>query len=371
MKMISTKKVFKSGLILVVLGALGLGCNSTPPPPAATPGACTNCSAITPDSFVSALVQLAQSGQIAAGYAGSKIVKEQAAQAGWFVIWNGATQAYQAVNINEPDLGGYCTQNEALCSNLNPQSAALSFVADGNRPVFEAQSVTSGSGSVSGNLGGTYFFGNYSGSSATAVNVGTYAQGSFGTEGQQPNPPLGHDDVGNAYLLYPIQKLAAGDTITAYTVKATGQNDSSGAAIYTDTYGQGTLYSQNTDTRDTDLQQANLQQTNFAQRAATVSANFQMDFAKAVQLTTLSDKLTAIKSQGQALTNDDRTAVMQTLQAVAGVSSDDLSKAVTQQLQGNGQAANDLVETISKNLGMPSSATLRNQILPQLGLDLN
>jgi hypothetical protein len=62
---------------------------------------------------------------------------------------------------------------------------------------------------------------------------------------------------------------------------------------------------------------------------------------------------------------------MQTLQGIAGVSATDLSNAVTQQLQGNGQAASDLVETISKNLGMPSSATLRNQILPQLGLDLN
>jgi hypothetical protein len=53
------------------------------------------------------------------------------------------------------------------------------------------------------------------------------------------------------------------------------------------------------------------------------------------------------------------------------VTSDQLSTAIVQQMKGNNQPTQDLVETISKNLGMPNSATLKNQILPQLGLDLN
>jgi hypothetical protein len=370
--------MFKNVICLIgisaALSATGMGCNSATPPPAATPAQCTNCSAITPENFVAALVSLAQSGQIAAGYSGSKVVKDPALQNGWFVIWDGATQSYMAVDVAEPDLGGYCSQNETVCSNLNPQAAALTFVTDGNKPVYEAQSVASGSGSVSGtNGGGTYFYGSYSGSSSTVVAVGSYTSGYYGSESVQPNQPLtsASEYSGGGLPVYPVSGQPGYNTVTAYSVKPTGQNDASGAAIYTDTYGEGMLFSQGSQTRDTDLQQANLQRAGLVQRAAMVSANFQMDFGKAVQLTTLADKLNAIQSAGQSLSDGDRSAVLQTLNGIAGTTQEQLSKAVIQSLQGNSQPAQELVETISKNLGMPSSASLKNQILPQLGLDLN
>jgi phosphoglycerol transferase MdoB-like AlkP superfamily enzyme len=162
-----------------------------------------------------------------------------------------------------------------------------------------------------------------------------------------------------------------GQTVNTGSTIVNGTQIQAGYGTSAYTYGDGTLYSTQNQTRDTDLQQAQMQQAQFYQRAAAVSANFQMDFSKAVQLTTLSDKLDAIRNQGQALSDDDRAAMMQNLSGIVGVTSDDVSNAVVAQLKGNVQPTQDLIEAISKNLGMPSSTTLKDQILPQLGLGLD
>jgi hypothetical protein len=343
------------------------GSTTTTPPPAAA-GVCSNCTAVTPENFVSALVQLAQSGQVASSYAQSTLTKEQSVQTGWFVIWDGGTQNYQAIHLTgSSDITGYCTNSGATCSNINPQAAALAFTEDGNKPVYSGGSNTSGT--VVTNTGGTISTSTYNGSTTDTGNgvVGTYAFGNFGDEGtSQPTETYNFTTsqwVDQASGLPFIN--GTGSYVTGYSVAPT-QN-----GLYTDTYGQGTLYSQNNDTRDTDLQQANLQLANFTKRAAAVSANFQMDFSKAVQLTTLSDKLTALQGAGQAISSDDRSAIMQSLSGIVGVTSDQLTTAMVENMKGNTQPTQDLVDAISKNLGMPNSATLKDQILPQLGLDLN
>jgi hypothetical protein len=132
---------------------------------------------------------------------------------------------------------------------------------------------------------------------------------------------------------------------------------------------QGTLYSQDSQTRDTDLQQAQIQNQDFLSRAAKVSTNYQMSFSSALQLTLLADKINATTEQ--ALTDQDRQAITQTTLSIAGVSSSDLTTAVTASMSGDDTASNNLVTKISQNLGMPSDTTLRNKILPLLGVSLS
>lgn len=307
--------------------SFGSGCNNQYS--AAASATCSNCSAITPQNFVSSLVSLAQSGQINSAYANSTLTKAASLQPGTFVIWDGASQTYMAITIQAS-----CTPGEAGCANSNPQAAALGFA---NANITTHYQVVGGVNSPNG----TYYAGSFG---TYTVSSSDYAGGGF-TEG-----------AGN---------------VSGINLVATGQTDAVGNPIFTDVFGDGELYSQSSGTRDTDLQQANLQRNAFVQRAATISAGLQMDFQKAVQLTTLSDKLTTIANQGQAMTDNDRAAMMQSLSGIAGVTTDDLSNAITQQMQGNSQPTSDLVDTIAKNLGMPSSIALKNKILPQLGIDLN
>jgi hypothetical protein len=131
----------------------------------------------------------------------------------------------------------------------------------------------------------------------------------------------------------------------------------------------GTLYSQDSNTRDTDLQQAQLQNTSFLQRAAKVSTSYQMSFSSALQLTLLADKINAV-TEG-SLTDQDRQAITQSTLTIAGVSSDDLTSAVTASMGGDDTLSNNLLTKISQNLGMPSDTTLRSQILPMLGVSLS
>jgi hypothetical protein len=359
-------RIIALSLISALVSAIGMGCNSSTP--AAVGPSCTGCSAITPENFVGALISLAQSGQIAAGYAGSKLIKDPSLNSGWFVIWDGATQGYVAVNVYNADLGGFCTQAETVCSGLNPQAAALAFAGGGNVPVYGQGSVSTSSGSITTtSSNGTVSFGTYSGTSSNEHQIGTYISGGYGSESISPT------DTVNAYgnLSYPVNNEVYGnDRVTGYYVAPTGQNDSSGAPIFKDTYGANMLFSEQGATKDVDLQRAQVQNAGFLQKAADISSGLQMSFNSAVQLVHLADKIQTLQTSQNQLTDTDRSAVTQSLLGIAGITQDEVNQAVQGGLAGKMENANALFEKVAQNLGMPS-ATLRDQILPKLGVNLN
>lgn len=121
-------------------------------------------------------------------------------------------------------------------------------------------------------------------------------------------------------------------------------------------------------TKDVDLEQAQANEADQASRASNIANSFGMDYDKALQLTRLSDQVQSLSKSNQ-MTTEDQDAITQQALAVAGVSSEDVNKTVVQVVQTGDQSAIDnLMTKAATNLGMPSSAGLRDQILPALGI---
>jgi hypothetical protein len=177
------------------------------------------------------------------------------------------------------------------------------------------------------------------------------------------NNPFVDDHFNVGGFDYPCSSPNGDCPVNSVTFQAT----SNGVPTYVDQ--DGDLYSQELNTRDTDLQQAQLQQKNFAQRAANVSATYQMSFSSAAQITSLADRINTITEQ--ALTDADRQAISEATLSIAGISSADISQAVQASMAGNDAPTNALVAKVASHLGMPSDSTLRDRILPSLGLSLS
>ena len=123
-------------------------------------------------------------------------------------------------------------------------------------------------------------------------------------------------------------------------------------------------------THDTDLQRAEVQQQSLTDRAQDISTQFQMDFTKALELTKLADKVQSMTVQGQ-MTSEDRSAVVDSAMGMAGITEAEVNSAVSSvAIDGNQKAINALLEKAAANLGMQSSAGLRDQLLPSLGIQL-
>jgi hypothetical protein len=122
--------------------------------------------------------------------------------------------------------------------------------------------------------------------------------------------------------------------------------------------------------KDTDLMKSRLQARTVNQRAEFIASQFQMSFEGAKQLTQLSDKVQQMGAQG-ALTAADRAAITQSALKIAGVGTDEVDHAMSAMIQGDTRAADDLMAKAAKNLGMPSSAGLRDKLLPALGIETN
>jgi hypothetical protein len=76
-------------------------------------------------------------------------------------------------------------------------------------------------------------------------------------------------------------------------------------------------------------------------------------------------------SAAGTMTDADRAAVLDSTLSIAGLSTDDVNKAIKARVvDGNERALDDLLEQGAKNLGMPNSAGLRDQILPSLGIKM-
>ncbi len=122
--------------------------------------------------------------------------------------------------------------------------------------------------------------------------------------------------------------------------------------------------------KDVNLDQANISQKSVDNRAQALVSQFGMSFQDAQTFTRLSDRLQALNTSGQA-SDDQRTQLADQALATAGISDAEARDAMTAKIRDNDDSKlNALIEKGASNLGM-SSAAIRQQILPQLGLSVN
>jgi hypothetical protein len=127
-------------------------------------------------------------------------------------------------------------------------------------------------------------------------------------------------------------------------------------------------YSVDGDTKDVDLQRADLQGQNLDNKAQSLSGQFGMTFESARQLAQLADKMSSLSASG-AVSEEARDDIARSALAVAGISSDDVNTAMASMIKdGDQKAVQALMDKAAANLGMSSSAGLRDQILPSLGI---
>jgi hypothetical protein len=123
--------------------------------------------------------------------------------------------------------------------------------------------------------------------------------------------------------------------------------------------------------KDVDLERADAQSAAIEDRAQTLAASYSMDIDAARQLTQLADKMTELTNQNGGMTDQDRAAVTDAALQVAGISGDEVNAAYAQAIQTKDTSAvNALLSKGATNLGMSSTAALRDQILPSLGVNL-
>jgi len=137
-----------------------------------------------------------------------------------------------------------------------------------------------------------------------------------------------------------------------------------------DTYGNCGGQSTAGNTKDVELQRSRAELADLDNRSKAFASQFQMNVESARQLTQLADRMSALETQGQ-MTDDDRMALADSALAVARISGKEVSTAVAKLMNHQDKTAVDaLVTKAAVNLGMPSSAGLRDQILPSLGITL-
>jgi len=148
-------------------------------------------------------------------------------------------------------------------------------------------------------------------------------------------------------------------------VSVEGMN-SAGNILYQDL--GGNLYQDQTGTKDVDLQRAELQDQKLDGEAQALQDKFQMSAESAHQLAVLADKVQEASSSG-TITDEARDEIARAALHVAGLTTDDVNDALAKMVQdGDQQAIDDLMDKAASNLGMPSSAGLRDQLLPALGI---
>ncbi len=121
--------------------------------------------------------------------------------------------------------------------------------------------------------------------------------------------------------------------------------------------------------KDVNLQRGEVAAQDFEARVNANRQQFSMSVESARSLTQLSDRMNMLSTQGQ-LTADDRDALAHSALAVAGVDTPEVSIAVAKLANHDNSGVNALMDKAAANLGMSSSAGLRDQILPSFGIDL-
>jgi hypothetical protein len=131
----------------------------------------------------------------------------------------------------------------------------------------------------------------------------------------------------------------------------------------------GAAASVDDDTKDVDLQRADLQGQNLDTKAQSLAGQFGMSFESARQLALLADQMQSLGSAG-SISEENREAITHAALGIAGISTDDVNGAIAQMMKdGNQKAIDDLMNKAATNLGMSSSAGLRDQLLPSLGIN--
>jgi hypothetical protein len=133
----------------------------------------------------------------------------------------------------------------------------------------------------------------------------------------------------------------------------------------------GSGYAVEPTTKDIDLQRAQLAQQDLQDRAQMIATQYQMSLEGALELTQLSDTMQKLTAQNK-FTGEDQLAISQAALSVAGIGQVEFQVAMANYLNNHDQNAfNAIIDHGAQHLGMPSSAALRDQILPSLGLNVN
>jgi hypothetical protein len=130
------------------------------------------------------------------------------------------------------------------------------------------------------------------------------------------------------------------------------------------------LNSTSSGTKDVDLQRADVQQATRNAHAQVLVNKFGMSVQSASQIVELVDRVQTMSSAGQGFTSTDIQSISQSVLSIAGLSPDEVNGAIAKSLQGDDSSTDALLNKAAQNLGMPSSAVLRNQLLPALGISL-
>ena len=298
----------------------------------------------TPQEFAAALA--ANSTPAAYGsngttysYAGTEVVKSPDLQGPNNVVISTPSIGSFAINLNVFD---GMTVQQAVSAYVKIQEAGGQAIVLPN-----GQTLTEGSG------GYTYYpdpqpttasGGSGTSSSAGFVSGGTNSTGSAGSNGEYFVPYV----VG---------------VINVVSVEGTNSADN---ILYRDQ--GGNLYQDQTGTKDVDLQRADLQNQKLDGEAQALQDKFQMSAESAHQLAVLADKVQEASSSG-TITDETRDEIASAALKVAGLTTDDVNDALAKMVQdGDQQAIDDLMNKAASNLGMSSSAGLRDQLLPALGI---
>jgi len=337
---------------LLALGVAGSGCGNKhtatttiTPPSGGSNGATLE---FTPQQFAAALAATGSptnpANFIPTSYAGSTVLKSPDLQGPNNVVIYDATYSGRDYAIDLSVFTGMTVQ-QAVAAYIQVQNVTGTMVLPNGKTLNVGwEPASAGSNGSAAYVSSTGSCGYSSGGSGGSVG----SSGLCG--GPVPTPPT------------PVNLYTSG---VINVVFPDGTN-SSGNQLYQDL--GGTVYADRTATKDVDLQRADLQDQKLDSAAQSLSDKFQMSFESARQLAQIADKLQNLNAAGQ-ISDEDRDALSNSALGVAGLSADDVNGAVAQMIKdGNQQAINALMDKAATNLGMPSSAGLRDQILPALGI---
>ena len=275
-------------------------------------------------------------------YAGSEVVKSPDLQGPNNVVISSPSIGTFAINLNVFD---GMTVQQAVSAYVKLQQSGGETIVLPN-----GQTLTEGSG------GYTYY---PDPQPTTASSAGNSNSGSTGfvNNGSNSFSTGSNGSSGGTFVPY-----VAG---VINVVSVEGMN-SAGNILYQDL--GGNLYQDQTGTKDVDLQRADLQDQKLDSEAQALQDKFEMSAESAHQLAVLADKVQETSASG-TITDEARDEIARAALHVAGLTTDDVNDALAKMVQdGDQQAIDDLMDKAASNLGMPSSAGLRDQLLPALGI---
>jgi hypothetical protein len=131
----------------------------------------------------------------------------------------------------------------------------------------------------------------------------------------------------------------------------------------------GWNYSEETQTAQSSDEQRTIEKKKLLeQRAVELVERYQMKLESARKLTKLADQISRL-SKANKLTVADQQDIADRALAVAGIQPQEVNDALGDIMnQRNERALDDLVVKAAKNLGMPSTAGIKEEILPKLGI---